>query len=123
MENLFEMIPEFLKGVNLVYVIGIISGIASALWAYKKFLYEKQLEKFKDANINLFKTDKQEVLAAIATLGFFNRDRKFKQNTIDILLSRLYTELDYDITNAIASALIQYSNRRDLNILPMNWSA
>lgn len=117
MENLIKLIPEFLKDINLVYIIGIVSAVSSALWAYRKFLYEKQLEKFKDANINLFKTDKQEVLAAIATLGFFNRDRKFKQNTIDILLSRLYTELDYDITNAIASALIQYSNRRELKYI------
>jgi len=117
MENLINSIPDFLTNFNLVYVIGIISGIASALWAYRKFLYEKQLEKFKDANVNLFKTDKQEVLAAVATLGFFNRDRKFKQNTIDILLSRLYTELDYDITNAIVNALIQYSNRRELKYI------
>jgi len=117
MENLIEMIPEFLKSFDLVYVIGIISAIFSARWAYKKFLYENQLEKFKDANTNLFKTEKQEVLAAIATLGVFRRDRKFKQNTIDILLSRLYTELDYDITNAIASALIQYSNRQELKYI------
>ncbi len=117
MEYFDGLLPEFLKGANLVWIIGIVSGISSALWASRKFFYEKQLERFKDANINLFKTNKQEVLAAIATLGVFNRDRKFKQNTIDILLSRLYTELDYDVTNAIASALIQYSNRRELKYI------
>lgn len=117
MENLYAIIPDFLKGVNLVYIIGIISPIFGALWAYRKFLYEKQLERFNEANTKLFNPEKQEVLAAIATLGVFNRNRKFKQNTIDVLLSRLYTELDYDVTNAIASALIQYSNRKELKYI------
>jgi len=106
--------PEFFTGINLVYIIGIISGIVSALWAYKKFLYEKKLEKFKTANESLFKKDKQEVLAAIATLGIFKSDSSFEKNTTDVLLSRLYTELDYDITNAIAGVLIEYSNRSEL---------
>lgn len=116
MEDLRKAILDFLR-INLVYIIGIIVPVVSALWAYRKFLYENKLQKFKDANADLFKANNQEVLAAIATLGVFRRDRRFRKNTIDVLLSRLYTELDYDITNAIANTLIQYENPKDLKYI------
>ena len=79
-----------------------------------KHRYEKRLEKFKETNASLFKERKQEVLAAIATLSIFKRDPEFEKNTIDVLLSRLYTELDYDVINSILTTLIQDSNREEL---------
>jgi hypothetical protein len=47
-------------------------------------------------------------------MSVFKKDARFEKHTTNVLLSRLYTELDYDITNAICGALIQYSNRREL---------
>lgn len=105
---------SFLTGANLVWIVGILSSIIAGLNALAKYRYEKKLEQFKETNINLFKKEKEEVLAAISTLSVFKKDPRFEQHTINVLLSRLYTELDYDITNAICSTLIQYSNRQEL---------
>lgn len=105
---------SFFTGANLVWIIGIISSIIAGLSALSKFRYENKLQLFKDTNVNIFKKEKEEVLAAISTLSVFKRDPRFERHTTNVLLSRLYTELDYDITNAICSALIQYSNRQEL---------
>src|ERR1700730_4781121 len=105
---------EFFTGANLVWLIGIISSILAGLNALRKFRYEKKLDQFKEANLNLFKKEKEQVLAAISTLAIFKRDRRFENHTTNVLLSRLYTELDYDVTNAICNTLIQYSNRKEL---------
>ncbi len=106
--------PEFLNGVNLVYVVGIISGVVAGIWAFYRFVYEKKLERFKEASTNVFSDDEDQVLAAVANLGVFKRDFFFERNTIDVLLTRLYKELNYNITNAITNALMQFSNRREL---------
>lgn len=96
------------------WIVTAIIGAITALWAFYKFRYEQKLEKFKEAYTNLFVEDKQQKLSAIATLGVFKRDPLFEKHTIDVLISKLYTETDYDITNAIGNALIQFSNRREL---------
>jgi uncharacterized protein YjbI with pentapeptide repeats len=111
---MWESLVNLLSGSATPWVIGVLSTLITGWWALKKLRYEKRLEKFKDTNANLFKDRKQEVLAAIATLSIFKRDPEFEKNTIDVLLSRLYTELDYDIINSIISTLIQDSNRDDL---------
>ena len=116
---------ELLSSSSTPWVIVTISGIISAIWGFRKLqlekkdekeklLYQNRLEKFKETNENLFKQNKQEVLAAIATLSIFKQDEDFEKNTIDVLLSRLYTELDYDIINSILSTLIQDSNKEEL---------
>ncbi|MBC8046224.1 MAG: hypothetical protein H7Y00_05465 [Fimbriimonadaceae bacterium] len=105
---------EFIKGIDLIYIIGILSAIIGGIWAFYRFVYEKKLEKFKEANAELFSDNKQKVLTAIATLGVYKKDWMFEKNTIDVLISKLYTETDYDITNALGNALIQFSNRREL---------
>ncbi len=105
---------SFFTGANLTWIIGIISSIAAGLSALSKFRYQNKLELFKETNVNIFKQEKEEVLAAISTMSVFKKDSRFESHTTNVLLSRLYTELDYDITNAICSALIQYSNRREL---------
>jgi hypothetical protein len=104
----------FLNGADLVWIIGILTSIIAGLNAWKKYRYEEKLKFFKETNTNLFKEEKEIVLAAISTLSIFKRDPNFENHTTNVLLSRLYTELDYDITNAICSALIQYSNREEL---------
>jgi len=105
---------SFFTGANLTWIIGIISSIAAGLSALSKFRYQNKLELFKDTNVNIFKKEKEEVLAAISTLSVFKKDPRFERQTTNVLLSRLYTELDYDITNAICGALIQHSNRSEL---------
>jgi uncharacterized protein YjbI with pentapeptide repeats len=106
---------DFLSGVNFIYLVTLATAAISGWYGYSKYRYEKKLEKFKETNTDLFnKDDKQLVLAAIATLSIFKKDKQFEKNVTDVLLSRLYTELDYDVTNAIGNALLQYSNRNEL---------
>lgn len=105
---------EFFQGTTLAWAIGIISGVVAGLWAFYRFVYEKKLERFNNAATNIFSNNEDEVLAAVANLGVFKKDFFFEKNTTDVLLTRLYKELNYNITNAITNALIQFSNRREL---------
>ena len=83
----------FFKDVNLVYIIGIISALIGGVWAFYRFVYEKKLERFKEASTNLFVGDENQVLAAVAHLGVFKKDMFFKRNTVAVLLTKLYREL------------------------------
>lgn len=109
-----EILVKIFTSSETPWFMALIIGGVSGWWALKRYRYEKHLEKFKETNANLFKDRKQEVLAAIATLSIFKRNPEFEKNTIDVLLSRLYTELDYDVINSILSTLIQDSNRKEL---------
>ncbi len=131
-----EFLKQLLSGTNTPWIIGILTAAITGIFSLRKIRYEKReennklreekrmeneklryekrLEKFKETNESLFKEKKQEVLAAIATLSIFKKDPEFEKNTIDVLLSRLYTELDYDIINSILTTLIQDSNRSEL---------
>ena len=133
---MWEEINKLLQSNSAPWFIGIITAAITGLLAMRrlrfekrleneklreekrfeneKLRYEKRLEKFKETNESLFKERKQEVLAAIATLSIFKKDPEFEKNTIDVLLSRLYTELDYDIINSILTTLIQDSDRDEL---------
>lgn len=105
---------EFIATETNPWIVTAMIGAVTALWAFYRFRYEKKLEKFKEAYTHLFVEDKQQKLSAIATLGVFKKDPMFEKHTIDVLISKLYTETDYDVTNAIGNALIQFSNRREL---------
>lgn len=105
---------EFVTTETNPWLVSAIIAAITALWAFYRFRYEKKLEKFKEAYEKLFVDDKQQKLSAIATLGVFKKDPLFEKHTIDVLISKLYTETDYDVTNAIGNALIQFSNRREL---------
>lgn len=111
---MWDILLQLLSSSSTPWIVGIITAFITGWWALKKLRYEKRLEKFKETNASLFKERKQEVLAAIATLSIFKRDPEFEKNTIDVLLSRLYTELDYDVINSILTTLIQDSNREEL---------
>lgn len=108
---------QFFKDANLVWLIGIISAAIGGIWAFYRFVYEKKLERFNTAALNIFSDDEDKVLAAVANLGVFKRDFLFQKITTDVLLTRLYKELNYNITNAIANALIRFSNRRELLVI------
>lgn len=131
-----EFFKQLITSSNTPWIVGIITAAITGIFSLRKvryekreennklredkkmesekLRYEKRLEKFKETNESLFKDKKQEVLAAIATLSIFKRDPEFEKNTIDVLLSRLYTELDYDIINSILTTLIQESDREEL---------
>lgn len=108
---------QFFKDANLVWLIGIISAAIGGIWAFYRFVYEKKLERFNTAALNIFSDDEDKVLAAVANLGVFKRDFLFQKITTDVLLTRLYKELNYNITNAIANALLRFSNRRELLVI------
>ncbi len=106
---------EFLSSDKAPWIIAILASAIGGLWALHKWRIEKKLEKFNKINVDLFnKDDKQVVLAAVSTLGIFKKSRSYETHVTDVLLSRLYTELDYDVTNAIAKTLIQDSNQGEL---------
>lgn len=116
---------DFFTGGTAPWFIVILGSMTAAWWEFRKLRYtkkqefekaryESKLTKFKETNEKLFTTAKAEVLAAIATLSIFKKDPELEKNTIDVLLSRLYTELDYDIINSILTTLIQDSDRNEL---------
>jgi hypothetical protein len=112
--SLWDRFLHFLVNETNPWIISVLVAAITALWAFYRFRYEKKLEKFKEAYTSLFVDDKQLKLSSIATLGVFKKDPLFEKHTIDVLISKLYTETDYDVTNAISNALIQFSNRREL---------
>src|SRR2546423_1711307 len=80
--NIFEEenspMQDFLSGVNFIYLVTLATAAISGWYGYSKYRYEKKLEKFKETNTDLFnKDDKQLVLAAIATLSIFKKDKQF----------------------------------------------
>ena len=105
----------------MIETIGIILGFAGTLFTgymgYRKYLDEKQFTYFRENIKNLFVKNKDELLAAIAILGVYKNRKEYKKSTIDILSNLLYTELDYDISNAIIGVLTQASELEELNYI------
>ena len=88
-------------------ILGFLGTLVTAYFGYKRYLQEKQFNYYRENIKNLFSTNKEEILASIATLGIFKNVTDYKKSTIDTLINRLYTELDYDISNAISDVLTQ----------------
>jgi hypothetical protein len=88
--------------------------LLQAFGRFTDLFMRKSWNASKDATTNIFSNNEDDVLAAVANLGVFKRDFFFEKNATDVLLTRLYKELNYNITNAITNALIQFSNRREL---------
>ncbi len=102
-----------LEYVDLILgLLGFLGALFAAYEGYVRYLDEKQFNYYKDTIKNLFSSDKEEVMAAIATLGVYTNRRKYKKSTVDTLINILYTELDYDVSNAIIGVLIQ-SGKKD----------
>jgi len=98
-------------------LIGFLGTLFTAYEGYNRYLDEKQFNYYKETIKNLFSTDKEEVMAAIATLGVYANRRKYKKSTVDTLINILYTELDYDISNAIIGVLIQSGKRKEVQYI------
>jgi uncharacterized protein YjbI with pentapeptide repeats len=98
-------------------LIGFLGTLFTAYEGYNRYLDEKQFNYYKETIKNLFSTDKEEVMAAIATLGVYANRRKYKKSTVDTLINILYTELDYDISNAIIGVLIQSGKKREVQYI------
>jgi uncharacterized protein YjbI with pentapeptide repeats len=105
----------------MIETIGIILGFAGTLFTgymgYRKYLDEKQFTYFRENIKNLFVKNKDELLASIAILGVYKNRKEYKKSTIDTLSNLLYTELDYDISNAIIGVLTQASELNELTYI------
>lgn len=98
-------------------LLGFLGALFAAYQGYVQYLDEKQFNFYKEAIKNLFSSDKEEVMAAIATLGVYANRRKYKKSTIDTLINILYTELDYDVSNAIIGVLIQSGKKGEVEYI------
>ncbi|MDX2047308.1 MAG: pentapeptide repeat-containing protein [Chitinophagaceae bacterium] len=104
---------EILKILGSLLAVGF-----SAYFGYRQYLSQKEISQYSD-NLKLIYSPKQEeVLAAIANLDTFRQTRHLKNITQNILINRLYTELDYNVCHAIANQLVNMvddKNPGDLN--------
>ncbi len=98
-------------------LLGFLGALFAAYQGYIQYLDEKQFNYYKEAIKNLFSSDKEEVMASIATLGVYAHRRKYKRSTIDTLINILYTELDYDVSNAIIGVLIQSGKKKEVEYI------
>ena len=98
-------------------LLGFLGALFAAYEGYVRYLDEKQFNFYKDTIKNLFSSNKEEVMAAIATLGVYTNRRKYKKSTIDTLINILYTELDYDVSNAIIGVLIQRGKKDEVKYI------
>ena len=98
-------------------LIGFLGTLFTAYEGYKRYLDEKQFNYYKETIKNLFSNDKEEEMSAIATLGVYANRGKYKKSTIDTLINMLYTELDYDISNAIIGVLIQAGKKDEIRYI------
>jgi hypothetical protein len=104
---------EILKILGSLLAVGF-----SAYFGYRQYLSQKEISQYSE-NLKLIYSPKQEeVLAAIANLDTFRQTRHLKNITQNILINRLYTELDYNVCHAIANQLVNMvddKNPGDLN--------
>lgn len=98
----------------LAGVLGTVAAFYSGFIRYRK---EKQIDMFRENIKSLFSEKRDEVLGAVATLGIYKSRNEYEKNVIDVLINRLYGELDYDVTNAIADVLSQYNNADEFNYI------
>lgn len=98
-------------------LLGFLGALFAAYQGYVQYLDEKQFNYYKEAIKKLFSPDKEEVMASIATLGVYTHRRKYKKSTIDTLINILYTELDYDVSNAIIGVLIQSGKKKEIEYI------
>lgn len=96
-------------------ILALLAAIFTALLGFKQFLIERDVKSYQENVKNLFSQDKEILLSAIATLGYYKDKKRYRNDVIDILINRLYTELDYDVTNAIIAELSQVSTNNELN--------
>ena len=101
----------------LKIVLPILATLITALWGIIKYFKERTLKTYSESIKSLFSDDKKVVLSTIATLDFFKNKKSYKNNVIDILVNRLYTELDYEIVNAIITELSQVSNEKEFKYI------
>ena len=111
--------PEGVKGMFDYFevLIGFLATLVTAYMGYKKYLNQRQFTDYKNNLKNLFSNKKTEKLAAVATLGVYKNRRLYKQSTVDTLLNLIYTELDYDISNAVIGVLAQTDNKEDFEYI------
>jgi uncharacterized protein YjbI with pentapeptide repeats len=98
-------------------LIGFLATLVTAYAGYRKYLNQRQFTDYKNNLKNLFSSKKTEKLAAVATLGVYKDRAEYKQSTVDTLLNLIYTELDYDISNAVIGVLAQTKKEEDFEYI------
>jgi uncharacterized protein YjbI with pentapeptide repeats len=83
----------------------------TGLAGYFKYLDQKSQSQYSENLKNLYSTEKEQVLSSIANLVTFKNKTKLKRISLDILINRIYTELDYNICNAISNQLVTLVGR------------
>jgi len=125
MKKVKSIINWLKKHLNDTRVIIALIGFLGGYWGFIKYLDEQKNTYYKETIARLFSEDKNQKLAAIATLGIyidndmnknwlkssfkwvknqFSSDR-YETNSINVLVNSLYTELDYNILNAVKGVL------------------
>jgi uncharacterized protein YjbI with pentapeptide repeats len=105
-------------------MLGIIAALvpvlATGLFGYWQFLNQRRSIQYSENIKSLYSASKEEVLASIANLVTFKKSPQMRRITQDVLINRLYTELDYNVCNAIGSQLvsmIERNNPQELNYI------
>ncbi len=121
----------------IVAIIGLTGTLYTAYIGFRKYLDEKRNKNYEETIKQLFSASKSERLAAVATLGvyiesslvlspilssirFFKnlfQSKYYQKNSITILINCIYTELDYDVLNAICSVLTQDRKNREIQFI------
>jgi hypothetical protein len=99
---------------DLIKIIGpILTVLIPGYIGYRQYMTQKN-ENAYSANLKMiYSPRKDEVLAAIADLETFRSSPKLQKITTNILINRLYTELDYNVCHAIANQLVTMIRRED----------
>ena len=100
------MTDEILKILGTLLPV-LLTGLAG----YFKYLDQKSAGQYSDNLKNLYSTQKEQVLSSVANLVTFRNKPRLKRISLDILINRLYTELDYNICNAISNQLVTMVGR------------
>lgn len=98
----------------------LIPVLATGLFGYWQFLNQRRSIQYSENIKSLYSATKEEVLASIANLVTFKKSPQMRRITQDVLINRLYTELDYNVCNAIGSQLvsmIEKNNPGELNYI------
>ncbi len=134
-----EALSKFLSQNTtlIVAIIGLIGTLYTAYVGFRKYLDEKRSRNYEETIKQLFSINKSERLAAVATLGVYIesnlvyshyisamrflknlfQSKYYQKNSITILLNCIYTELDYDVLNAICSVLTQDRKNKEIQYI------
>ena len=97
---------------ELLKIVGtLLPVLITGLIGYFQYLNQKSSSQYSENLKLIYSPKKEEVLASIANLNTFRKTRHLRSITQNILINRLYTELDYNVCHAIANQLVTMVDR------------